>query len=139
MLETPPAARHIPGTLSFSFDRSRQPMTAAPSYRDRIESKLRAGLDPLALRIIDDSSKHAHHGPRMAALATRGGSHGHAPQDGGGETHFRVDVVSAAFDGKSRLERHRLVNTLLADEMRERIHALVITARTPQEAGLAKA
>jgi len=114
-------------------------MTEHQSYRDRIEAKLTAGLTPLALKIIDDSRKHAHHGPRMAAMANRGGSHGHAPVDGQGETHFRVDVVSAAFAGKSRIERHRMVNTLLADELRERVHAMVITARTPEEAGLTEA
>ncbi|KAA5604515.1 BolA family transcriptional regulator [Roseospira marina] len=114
-------------------------MTDTAPYRTRIETKLRAALDPVSLTIVDDSRKHAHHGPRMAALAEQGADHGHAPIDGQGETHFRVDVVSAAFAGQSRIDRHRMVNDLLTDELRERVHALAIKARTPEEAGLTTA
>lgn len=109
-------------------------MAEPESYHARIERKLSDGLAPLALRVVDDSRKHAAHGPRMAALAEAGGNHGHAPLDGLGETHFRVDVVSSAFAGKSRLERHRMINDLVAAELRERVHALAIRARTPEEA-----
>ncbi|MBB4284559.1 BolA family protein [Roseospira goensis] len=112
-------------------------MTAALSYRDRIEAKLTEGLAPAALRVVDDSHKHASHGPRLAALAEAGGAHGHAPLDGQGETHFRVEIVAAAFAGKSRVQRHRMVNALLTDELRERVHALAIKARTPEEAAAA--
>ncbi|MQX35211.1 BolA family protein [Roseospira navarrensis] len=109
-------------------------MTTQGPYQTRIRAKLTEGLAPVSLHIEDDSRKHAHHGPRMAALATQGGDHGHAPIDDQGETHFRVDIVSAAFEGKSRVDRHRMVNALLADELRERVHALAIKARTPAEA-----
>lgn len=123
-------------------------MTASP-YRDRIEAKLTAGLSPQRLVIIDDSHRHAGHGDRIAALKAldartleatgRSGTagQGHAPVDGGGETHFRVEVVSSAFEGKSRVDRQRMVNALLADELRERVHALQLRTLTPQEAGAA--
>ena len=80
--------------------------------------KLTAALAPLSLQVIDESDLHA--------------GHGHVRPEG--ETHFRVEVVSAAFERKSRVDRHRLINDLLADELANRIHALAITARTPQEA-----
>ncbi|NKD85812.1 BolA family transcriptional regulator [Haematospirillum jordaniae] len=104
------------------------------TFRDRIHSKLTVALSPVFLDIRDDSARHAGHADRIAALAERGADTGHAPLDGGGETHFTVTVVSAAFEGKSRVERQRLVYTLLADELRERVHALSIMARTPAEA-----
>ena len=59
---------------------------------------------------------------------TKGISHG-------GETHFRINIVSQAFDGKSRVERHRMINALLADEFAGKLHALAIKAQTPSEAG----
>ena len=84
---------------------------------ERIEQKLESGLSPTRLRVTDDSHKHA----------------GHAGARPGGETHFRVDIVSSAFEGKSRVERHRMVNALLADEFADRLHALQVSARTPGE------
>jgi BolA protein len=83
-----------------------------------IERKLRHALAPASLDVIDDSRHHA--------------GHGHHHPDG--ESHFTVEVVSAAFEGKSRLERHRLVNALLAEELAGRVHALAISAKTPTEA-----
>ncbi len=80
--------------------------------------KLTTALSPLSLQVIDESDLHA--------------GHGHERPEG--ETHFRVEVVSAAFERKSRVDRHRLINGLLADELANHIHALAITARTPQEA-----
>ena len=50
-----------------------------------------------------------------------------------GETHFRLTIVSTAFAGKSRIERHRLVHDVLAEELKDRVHALTLTARTPEE------
>jgi BolA protein len=88
-------------------------------YRDRIQSKLSAALQPAALDIHDDSHRHAGHT-------------GDNP-DGAGETHFKVTAVSAAFAGKSRVERQRLVYGLLADELKERIHALELVLRAPGE------
>ncbi len=84
-----------------------------------IEQKLRAALAPIRLTIIDESHRHAGHG-------------GHHPE---GESHFRVELVSAAFAGKSRVERHRLVHGVLAEELATRVHALALTAQAPGEAG----
>lgn len=88
------------------------------SYKTRIERQLSA-LGPSLLEVIDDSHHH----------------YGHAGWKEGGETHFRVRIVAEAFAGQSRLARHRLVNDLLAAELKERVHALVIEARAPGEAG----
>lgn len=85
--------------------------------RRRMEDKLKAALSPLALTITDDSASHA----------------GHAGARPGGESHFTVDIVSAAFAGQSRIARHRLVNQALAEELAGPVHALVIRAKAPGE------
>jgi BolA protein len=85
----------------------------------RIRRKLNGRLAPTVLDVRDESHLHA----------------GHAGARAEGETHFRLTVVSAAFAGKTRIERHRLVHDLLAEELEERVHALTLTARTPEEAG----
>lgn len=87
------------------------------SIRKQIEDKLQTGLTPTRLAVIDESHRHAGHA----------GAH---PQ---GESHFRVEVVAAAFAGKSRIERQRMVHALLAEELRERVHALSVSASTPDE------
>ena len=74
-------------------------------------------VPPQALEIVNDSHRHA----------------GHASSPGTGESHFTVKVVSAAFSGKSRLERHRMVNAVLAEELKGAIHALAIEAQAPEE------
>ena len=84
----------------------------------RIREKLRAALNPIKLEIEDESARHA----------------GHAGARPGGETHFRVEVVAAVFDGKSRLERQRLVYAALKEEMAQQIHALSLVTRAPGEA-----
>jgi BolA protein len=84
---------------------------------DRIRSTLTQGLAPERLEVIDESALHAGHG-------------GAVP---GKTTHVRVHIVSAAFNGKSRIERHRLVNALLAPEIAAGLHALAIEARAPGE------
>lgn len=89
-------------------------------YRDRIERKLTAALNPLHLAINDESHRHAGHA----------GAH----PDGGGETHFNVKIVSAAFDGENRVSRQRRVYAILTDELNERVHALSLTTLTPDEA-----
>ena len=83
-----------------------------------IERKLATALAPSALSIVDESGRHA----------------GHAGARPGGETHFHVEIVSAAFAGKSRLERQRLVYDILKDELAGGIHALSLATRTPDEA-----
>ena len=83
-----------------------------------ITEKLTAAFTPESLRVVDESHQHAGHA-------------GHRP---GGETHFRVTIVADAFRGKSRLERHRLVNETLADELKAGVHALAIHASAPGDA-----
>ncbi len=81
-----------------------------------IETKLRAGLQPVQLDIEDESHKHAGHAGALS---------------GGG--HFNVTIVSTAFAGKSLLQRHRLIYDALGDTLRREIHALSIRALTPDE------
>ena len=83
----------------------------------QIEEKLKAALAPDYLEVIDESFLHA----------------GHAGARPEGETHFRVIVVAAAFEGVSRLERQRHVMDVLSDELNGPVHALAIRARTPEE------
>lgn len=84
---------------------------------ETIERKLTQALAPQRLKIVDDSEKHK----------------GHAGYREGGETHFRVEVVSAAFDGASRVARQRQVYKILAEELAGRVHALQLTTLTPEE------
>jgi BolA protein len=102
----------------------------ADTYYDRIVRNLTEGLAPTALTVRDDSDMHSGHGDRVAAA----GKGAHAPVDGMGETHFHVEIVSDRFDGLSRVNRQRLVNELLANELRERVHALSMRCQTPLEA-----
>ena len=83
-----------------------------------ITNKLREAFSPEGLEVSDESHLHEGHA-------------GHRP---GGETHFRVYIVSAAFEGKSRIERHRMINSTLAAELAGGVHALAIRAQTPSEA-----
>ena len=86
---------------------------------ERIRRVLERALEPEKLEIVDESSLHA----------------GHSGAREGGETHYRVEVVSAEFRDKSRVSRERLIHTLLADEFSDGLHALSIKARAPTEAG----
>jgi BolA family transcriptional regulator, general stress-responsive regulator len=85
-----------------------------------IEKKLTEALAPVSLRVIDESHHHAGH--------AHAGDKRH-----GNESHFRVEVVSAVFAGKNRVDRHRMVNALLAQELAEGLHALAVTAKAPGE------
>ncbi len=87
------------------------------SIAERITRKLTEAFAPQELKVIDESHQHQGHGGWRE----------------GGETHFRVNIVSEAFSGKSRLERHRLVNAALAQELADRVHALAIAAKAPGE------
>lgn len=91
------------------------------SVKDNMRAKLENALTPLALDVIDDSAKHAGHLLHPGGVEPRG------------ETHFTVKVVADAFAGKSRLERHRMVNAILADEIAGGVHALAIEAKSPGE------
>ena len=88
------------------------------STKDRIESRLREALTPTELEVEDESHLHA----------------GHAGAREGGQTHYRVNIVSPMFVGKTRVARHRMVNDLLAEEFASGVHALALRARAPGEA-----
>ncbi len=88
------------------------------TVQDTLRAKLTAALNPTRLAITDESHLHA----------------GHAGARPEGETHFRVEVVSAAFAGQPRVARQRMVYGIVADELRTRVHALALTTRTPEEA-----
>ena len=85
--------------------------------KELIESRLTNAFQPSHLAVMDECHLHA----------------GHAGSREGGDTHYRLDIVSSAFDGKSRIDRHRLVNTALAEAFERGLHALAIKARAPGE------
>ncbi len=80
-----------------------------------LEEKLKAAFNPASLSVIDESGQHA----------------GHAGAHALGESHFRVRIVAEAFRGISRVGQHRMVNEVLAVELKGRVHALAIEARAP--------
>lgn len=84
---------------------------------ERIERKLTDALTPESLEVVDESALHA----------------GHAGARPGGQTHFRVKIVSQDFEGQSRINRQKSVYRILADEMSDSIHALALTTLTPGE------
>ncbi len=86
------------------------------SLRARIETRLTEAFAPVRLEVLDDSHLHAGHLPGIQ-----------------GETHFSVRIVSAAFRGKSRVERHRLVYDALGPEFEGTLHALRILAASDDE------
>ncbi|WP_409363202.1 BolA family protein [Bradyrhizobium japonicum] len=85
--------------------------------KDTISNKLQEAFTPESLQVVDESHLHEGHS-------------GHRP---GGETHFRVYIVSDAFKGKSRVDRHRMINSALAAELAGSVHALAIQAKAPGE------
>lgn len=88
------------------------------SVSEAIHRKLTQALAPTRLAIVDDSHRHA----------------GHAGARPEGETHFRIEIVSASFVGMSRIQRQRLIYGLLANELETRVHALSLATLTPEEA-----
>jgi BolA family transcriptional regulator, general stress-responsive regulator len=80
---------------------------------ETIRTKLETAFAPARLEVVDESEKHR----------------GHSGWREGGETHFRVVMRAAAFDGMSRVERSRAVHRVLADELAERVHALALDLR----------
>ena len=88
---------------------------------DRIRRKLTEALTPSRLDVYDDSHRHV----------------GHVGARPEGETHFTVEIVSDAFAGLTRLERHRLVHEVLADELAGPVHALSLKMLTTSEANAA--
>ena len=92
-------------------------MSGMPENRSTmIRERLTRELDPVELEIIDESAKHAGH----AGAASGGG-------------HFIVQIVASAFEGKSLIQRHRMVYDAMDELMQSEIHALSIQAKTPQE------
>lgn len=89
-------------------------MGMAATLRD----KLTAAFSPAALEVKDESAMHA----------------GHSGSRPGGESHFRVLIVSTAFDGMSRVERQRRIHAVLDTELKGQVHALALSALTPDEA-----
>ena len=87
------------------------------SVKDAIINRLREAFSPESLDVTDESHLHE----------------GHAGHRAGGETHFRVYIVSNAFQGKSRIERHRMINAVLVTELAGPVHALALTAHAPGE------
>jgi BolA family transcriptional regulator, general stress-responsive regulator len=87
--------------------------------KEVITQKLTSAFAPESLEIVDESHQHEGHA-------------GHRP---GGETHFRVYIVSESFRGKTRVARHRLINEALSTELADRVHALAIHASAPGENG----
>jgi len=69
----------------------------------------------------------------LACLAMVASHHGHAGDDGSGESHFTIVIESAAFAGESRLQRQRMVNAALGDIPGERVHAIAIKAKAPDD------
>ena len=84
---------------------------------DIITEKLTSAFSPQSLKVVDESHLHA----------------GHAGSREGGQTHYRVYIVSNAFEGKSRVDRHRMINAALAAELAGSVHALAIHAAAPGE------
>ena len=89
------------------------------SVESTMREKLLAAFAPVRLDVVNESHLHA----------------GHRNSPGTGESHFRVMIVSAAFAGKSRLARHRLVNDVLSAELGGKVHALALELRAPGESG----
>jgi BolA protein len=87
------------------------------TYSERIIGKIQAAFTPAAVRLEDESAQHK----------------GHAGAHPSGETHFKLYMVAAAFNGKSRLERQRMVYAALKDEMAERVHALSMVLHSTEE------
>ena len=84
---------------------------------DLITKKLTEAFTPQSLEVLDESHQHEGHS-------------GHRP---GGQTHFRVYIVSDAFKEKTRIERHRMINGILSDDLAGGVHALAIHASAPDE------
>ena len=89
-------------------------MTIAAS----ITEKLELAFSPSHLEVINESHMHAGHQEKF---------------NGAGETHFRIRIVTEAFSGKSRIDRHRAITGLLTEELAGELHALAIEASAPGE------
>ena len=93
-------------------------MTVMSIRADRIAARLTEAFAPVILQVVDESARHA----------------GHAGAAPGGETHYAVTLVAAAFEAQGRVARSRAVHAALAEEFSTGLHALSLTLRTPAEA-----
>lgn len=93
-------------------------MAASGQVQNEIETLLGDAFAPIRLAVVNDSAQHG----------------GHSGDDGSGESHFSVEIESAVFAGRSRVDRQRMVNRALGDLPGQRVHALAIRARAPGEA-----
>lgn len=98
----------------------RAPLTM--NRAQRIEQALKAAFVGATVGVQDESALHE----------------GHAGASAGGQTHYRVTITAAAFEGLSRVERHRRVNAALKGEFETGLHALALVTRTPDEAGASR-
>jgi BolA protein len=87
-------------------------------FSQSIEKKIENKLNPVSLEIINESHLHAGHQESF---------------DGSGETHLRIKIVTEAFEGMSRVDRHRAINALIDDEIAAGLHAIAIEAKAPSE------
>ena len=85
---------------------------------ENITAKLNEALAPEKLEVLNESHLHAGHQPGF---------------DGSGESHIRIRIVTSAFNGKSRVDRHRAINALVQEEIDAGLHAVAIDAKTPAE------
>jgi len=85
--------------------------------RDIMTRKLNDAFTPESIDVVDESHLHE----------------GHAGHRQGGQSHFRIHIVSQSFAGKSRIDRHRMINAVLADDLAGGVHALAIHASAPGE------
>lgn len=96
-------------------------MTTSPAPANPVEARMREklmlALQPTRLDLVNDSEKHA----------------GHRSSPGTGHSHFQLLIVSPQFAGRSRVDRHRMVNEVLAEELKGTVHALAVTAYAPDE------
>ncbi len=97
-------------------------MQKQATVQETLTTRIQEALQPTHLAVIDESDQHAGH------MMHPGGVEPH------GETHFRIKVVAQAFVGKSRLERHRIINALAEAELKAGVHALAIEAKATGEA-----
>ncbi len=88
-----------------------------------IEEKLAAAFDPVSLQVVDDSARHASHAGARA----------------GGESHFNVVIVAAAFEGQGRLQRQRRIHSALREELAGPVHALSLKILAPSETSAGQA
>ena len=95
------------------------------SIQKRIEEKLNGAFAPQRMEVLNESHLHAGHHHVESGH--------HVEFDGTGETHFRIRIIADKFTGMGRVDRHRAINSLLTDELKNGLHALAIEPSAPGE------